>query len=322
VQGGFQRHEIKAMKILVMGSGGVGGYFGGRLAGAGNDVTFVARGAHLEAMQRDGLTIDSDFGKLTVKPAKAVGSPADAGGPVDIVMFATKLGDTEAAAASLAPVIGPETIVITFQNGVEGPDMIAKALPGAHVVPGVARIASHIPRAGVIEQRGPFARIEFGEPNGAANAKLEAFHAACKAAGIDAILSRDIRRGLWMKFAMLAPFSGLTTLTGSTAGPIRETPGTRALMEAAVKEVIAVGKAAGVKLSDDDFATVWKGIEANPTGMTSSMAHDRRMGKPLEVNYLSGAVVRIGQQHGVPTPTHKFITQALAIEAPGKGKGN
>ncbi|MGE0765688.1 MAG: 2-dehydropantoate 2-reductase [Hyphomicrobiaceae bacterium] len=310
------------MKILVMGSGGVGGYFGGRLAGAGSDVTFVARGAHLAAMQREGLMLDSDFGQLTVKPARAVGDPAEIGGKVDIVMFATKLGDTAAAAASLAPVVGPETIVITFQNGVEGPELIAKALPGAHVAPGVARIASHIPRPGVIEQRGPFARIEFGEADGAASPKLEAFHAACKAAGIDAILSGDIQRGLWMKFALLAPFSGLTTLTGSTAGPIRETPGTRALMEAAVKEVIAVGKAAGVNLTDDDFALVWKGVEGNPRGMTSSMAHDRKAGKPLEVNYLSGAVARLGKLHGVPTPTHTFITQALAIEAAGKGKGS
>jgi 2-dehydropantoate 2-reductase len=306
------------MKILVMGSGGVGGYFGGRLAGAGNDVTFVARGAHLEAMQRDGLTLDSQLGNLTVKPVRAVATPADAAGPVDIVMFATKLGDTESAAKSLAPVIGPETIIITFQNGVDGPEIIAATLPGTHVVPGVARIASHIPRPGVIEQRGPFARIEFGEPDGKANPKLEAFHAACKAAGIDAILSRDIRRAVWMKFAMLAPFSGLTTLTGSTAGPIRETPGTRALMEAAVNEVVAVGAAIGVKLNEGDVAGVWKAIEANPPAMTSSMAHDRRAGKPLELNYLSGGVVRLGKKHGVPTPTHTFITQALAIDVGGK----
>jgi len=319
---GVQRDEIKSMKILVMGSGGVGGYFGGRLAGAGNDVTFVARGAHLDALQQNGLTLDSDLGQLALKPAKAVGNPADVDGKVNIVMFATKLGDTEAAAQSLASVIGPETIIITFQNGVEGPAIIRKALPSAHVVPGVARIASHIPRPGVIEQRGPFARIEFGEPGGEVTPKLEAFHAACKAAGIDAILSRDIERGVWMKFAMLAPFSGMTTLTGSTAGPIRETSGTRALMEAAVREVLAVGEAVGVKVGEEDFATVWKGVEANPPGMTSSMAHDRRAGKPLEVNYLSGAVVRIGEQHGVATPTHKFIADALSIEAAGRPKGS
>ena len=138
------------MKILVMGSGGVGGYFGGRLAGSGNDVTFVARGAHLEAVQRDGLTLDSDLGRLTVKPAQAVGKPTDMGSKADIVMFATKLGDTKSAAESLAPVVGANTTVITFQNGVEGPDIIRAALPEAHGVPGVARIASHISKPGVI----------------------------------------------------------------------------------------------------------------------------------------------------------------------------
>lgn len=305
------------MKILVMGSGGVGGYFGGRLAAAGNAVTFVARGAHLEAMRRDGLVLDSQIGNATIKPAHAVASPGEAETP-DVILFATKLGDTENAAHSLAPLIGPATTIITFQNGVDGPDIIRRVLPGIHVVPGVARIASHISRPGTIEHRSPFARIEFGEPDGADNLRLEAFHTACKAAGIDAILTSNIQRSVWMKFAMLAPFSGLTALTGATAGPIRETPGTRALIEAAVREVIAVGTAAGVAFKPDDFAGLMKTIEGNPAGMTSSMAHDRRAGKPLEVNYLSGAVVRIGEQLGVPAPTHKFITQALAIDAAGR----
>jgi 2-dehydropantoate 2-reductase len=305
------------MRILVMGSGGVGGYFGGRLAAAGNDVTFVARGAHLEAMQRDGLVLDSQIGNATIKPAKAVSDPAGAG-KVDVVIFATKLGDTEKAAESLKPVVGPDTIIITFQNGVDGPEIIRRVLPAAHVVPGVARIASHISRPGVIEHRSPFARIEFGEADGKPSPRLEAFHAACKAAGIDAVLSANIMRDVWLKFALLAPFSGVTALTGATAGPIRDTPGTRALIEAAVREVIAVGRAAGMPLEDGDFENVMKTIGHNPAAMTSSMAHDRMAGKPLEVNSLSGAVVRIGEKHGVGAPTHKFITQALAIDAPGK----
>jgi 2-dehydropantoate 2-reductase len=304
------------MKILVMGSGGVGGYFGGRLAGAGHEVTFVARGAHLAAMQRDGLLLDSQLGNLTIQPARAVADPAEAGGP-DVVIFATKLGDTESAARSLSPVVGEGTTIITFQNGVDGPEIIAGTLPGTHVVPGVARIASHISRPGVIEHRSPFARIEFGEPDGSSSPKLEAFHAACKAAGIDAVLSRNIQRDIWLKFALLAPFSGLSSLTGGTAGPIRETPATRALMEAAIREVIAVGIAAGVPLTTEDFTRIWKAVEGQPPAMTSSMAHDRNAGKPLEVNFLSGAVVRIGEKHGVPAPTHKFITQALAIAAGG-----
>ncbi len=307
------------MKILVMGSGGVGGYFGGRLAAAGNDVTFVARGAHLDAIKANGLTLDSQIGNATIKPAKVTADPASAGVP-DIVIFATKMGDTEGAANQLKPIIRDGVTIITFQNGVEGPEILSRVLPGAHVVPGVARIASHISKPGVIEHRSPFARIEMGEAKGGSSPKLDAFHAVCKAAGIDAILSDNIQRNVWMKFAMLAPFSGMTALTGHTAGPIRTTPGTRALIETAVKEVIAVGKAIGVGFKDGDFESLMKTVEGNPAGMTSSMAHDRMAGKPLEVNYLSGAVVRIGEKHGVPAPTHKFITQALAIDVAGKAK--
>lgn len=305
------------MKILVMGSGGVGGYFGGRLAAAGNDVTFVARGSHLAAIQKEGLTLDSQLGNVTIKPAKATQDPATAGVP-EIVMFATKMTDAEGAAAQLQPIAGKETTVITFQNGVEAPDIVKRMLPGIHVVPGVARIASHISRPGVIEQRSPFARLEFGEEKGGASPKLEAFHKACKAAGIDAILSENINRNVWLKFGMLATFSGMTALTGHTAGPIRTTPGTRALIEDAVRETIAVGNAAGGYLKPDDFAGLMKTIDGNPPAMTSSMSHDRRAGKPLEVNYLSGAVVRIGEKLGVAAPTHKFITQALSVDAAGK----
>ncbi|MFV0295066.1 MAG: 2-dehydropantoate 2-reductase [Hyphomicrobiaceae bacterium] len=307
------------MKILIMGSGGVGGYFGGRLAAAGNDVTFIARGAHQAAMEKDGLLLDSQLGNATIKPVKATATPSAAQAP-DIVMFATKLGDTQAAAEQLKGVAGKDTIIITFQNGVDGPEIVKSVLPEAHVVPGVARIASHISRPGVIEHRSPFARIEFAEPDGSENPKLQAFHALCKDAGIDAIISRDITRAQWMKFAMLAPFSGLTALTGATAGPIRETPGTRTLIEDAVREVIAVGTAAGVPFRPGDFETIMKTVEGNPFAMTSSMAHDRMAGKPMEVNFLSGAVVRIGEKLGVPAPTHKFITQALAIDAGGHKK--
>jgi 2-dehydropantoate 2-reductase len=308
------------MKILVMGSGGVGGYFGGRLAGAGNEVTFIARGAHLAAIQREGLKLDSQIGALTVNPASAVAEPGQMTGKPEIVLFATKLGDTESAARSLAPVATPGTTIITFQNGIDGADMIAKALPGVHVVPGVARIASRIAQPGVIEQRGPFAEIEFGERNGKANPRLEAFLAACKAAGITAAISPDINRSLWEKLAFLAAFSGMTTLTGHTAGPLRENPATRSLIEDAVREAIAVGRAAGVALQPDEFERRMQGFDRLPPAMTSSMAHDRHGGKPLEVNYLSGAIVRLGEGHGVATPTHRFIVQALAIDAAGKGE--
>ena len=305
------------MRILVMGSGGVGGYFGGRLAAAGNDVTFVARGSHLAAMQKDGLFLDSQLGNAHVKPAKAVLDPAEAGKP-DIIMFATKMVDAESAAAQLKPVVGPGTIIIAFQNGVEGAEVVKRVLPEAHVVTGVARIASHIPRPGVIEQRSKFARIEFAEPGGAKNEQLEAFHALCKAAGIDAIMPADIKRAQWIKFAMLAPFSGITTLTGHAAKELRAAPGTYALIKSAVQEVIDVAKAEGVAIKPDDFDGVMKTIDQLPDAMVSSMAHDKRAGKPLEVNWLSGGVARIGARHGVPTPTHTFFVQALAVDEPGK----
>ena len=305
------------MRILIMGSGGVGGYFGGRLAAAGNDVTFVARGSHLAAMRENGLLLDSLLGEARIKPVKAVLDPAEAGTP-DIVIFATKMVDAEVAAAQLKSVVGPETIVIAFQNGVEGADVVKRVVPEAHVIPGVARIASHISRPGVIEHASKFARIEFSEPDGSKNENLEAFHALCKAAGIDAIMPADIRRAQWIKFAMLAPFSGVTALTGHAAKELRAAAGTYALLRSAVQEVIDVAKAEGIAIKPGDFEGVMKTIDDLPDGMVSSMAHDKRAGKPLEVNWLSGGVVRAGERHGVPTPTHAFITQALSVDAPGK----
>jgi 2-dehydropantoate 2-reductase len=305
------------MKIVVMGPGGVGGYFGARLAAAGNDVTFVARGAHLAAMQANGLDVRSGVGDLHLKQARAVADPAEAEA-ADVIIFAVKMGDTERAAASLKPVLKPGTPIFTFQNGVEATEMIAGVVGDGHVVPGVARIASHIASPGVIEHASPFARLEFAEADNRPSARVQAFHAACRAAGIDAEIMPEIVRALWLKFAMLAPMSGVTTLTQKSAGPLRANPDTRALIEAAVQEVIAVGQAAGGGLKPDDMAAMMKIVDNLPEKMISSMAHDRAAGKPLELNWLSGAVVRIGARHGVPTPTHRFIAQALALEAAGR----
>ena len=305
------------MKIVVMGPGGVGGYFGARLAAAGNDVTFVARGAHLAAMQANGLDVRSVIGNVHVKPARAVADPAEAPA-ADAVILAVKMGDTQSAAASLKPILKPGTPIFTFQNGVEAADMIAAVVGDGHVVPGVARIASHIASPGVIEHASPFARLEFAEVDNGPSPRVAAFHTACRAAGIDAEIAPEIVRALWMKFAMLAPMSGVTTLTQKPAGPLRANPDTRALIEAAVHEVIAVGQAAGGGLKPDDMAAMMNIVDNLPEKMISSMAHDRAAGKPLELNWLSGAVVRLGDKHGVPTPTHRFIAQALALEAAGR----
>jgi 2-dehydropantoate 2-reductase len=268
-------------------------------------------------MQNNGLEVRSVIGNVHVKPARAAADPVDAGAP-DAVVFAVKMGDTERAAASLKPILKPGTPIFTFQNGVEATEMIGAAAGEGHVVPGVARISSHIAAPGVVEHVSPFARLEYAEADNRPSARVEAFHAACRAAGIDAEIMPEIVRALWLKFAMLAPMSGVTTLTQKSAGPLRSNPDTRALIEAAVQEVIAVGAAAGGFLTPADMAAMLKIVDNLPEKMISSMAHDRASGKPLELNWLSGAVVRIGAKHGVPTPTHRFITQALALEAAGR----
>ena len=305
------------MKIVVMGSGGIGGYFGARLAAAGNDVTFVARGSHLAAIIEDGLRIESPLGNVHLPRTQAVSDAREAG-IADAVIFAVKMGDAETAAGSVRQALGPGTTIFAFQNGVEAGELIGRIAGADHVVPGVARIASRISRPGVIEHGSPFAQLEFAEADGSSSERCAAFHAACRGAGIDAVLSPNIQRALWLKFAMLAPMAGVTTLTGRTAGPLRANPDTRALIEAAIEEVVRVGEAAGAGLAASDIPSLIKTVDGLPEAMTSSMSHDRTAGKALELNWLSGAVVRLGQRFSVPTPTHRFIAQALALDAAGK----
>ncbi len=305
------------MKIAVMGSGGVGGYFGGRLAAAGNDVTFIARGAHLAAMLKDGLRLDSAIKPLQLQSIKAVAHPSDID-RADVIIFAVKLADTESAAENLKPLVAKGAHVFTFQNGVESAGKLAKILGAAHVVPGVARIASHISEPGVVKEMGKFAILEYGEADGSASARTKAFHAACLAAGIDGHLRDNIMRSMWMKFSMLAPFSGMTSLARGPIAPIRSTPESRELLHAAVREVVAVGIAMKTGLKPEDAETVIKQIDGLPNAMMSSMSHDLIAGKPIEVMGLSGAVVRLGREHGVPTPSHQFITQVLAPFANGR----
>jgi 2-dehydropantoate 2-reductase len=305
------------MKITVMGPGGVGGYFGARLAAAGNDVTFVARGAHLAAMRKSGLRLDSEIGMLHLDPVQVV---ADAGeiAAADAIIFAVKMGDTENAARSLQPLVAKGATVFTFQNGVESAERIGRILRAGNVVPGVARIGSHISEPGVVKQIGTFARLEFAESNGKPSARTATFHAACKQAGFEATLSPNIQREIWMKFAMLAPLAAMTALTRGPIGPVRANEQSRALLQAAVEETVAVGVALEIGLESADTAKVMHLIDTFPNTMMASMAHDLLAGKPIELDGLSGAVVRLGSRCGVPTPTHRFVTQALAPFVGGK----
>jgi 2-dehydropantoate 2-reductase len=305
------------MRIVVMGPGGVGGYFGARLAAAGNDVTFVARGAHLEAMRRNGLRLDSELGNLHLNPVKAVADAREIA-TADAVMFAVKMRDTESAAESLRGLAGGGASIFTFQNGVESGARIGRIVGPDKVVQGAARIATHVAEPGVIKQIGNFAVLEFGEMDGSASARVGAFHAACSTAGITAKVSDNISRTLWTKFAFLAPLSGMTALTRGPIGPVRATPKSRALLEAAVAEAVAVGVATKAGLAAEDAARTMQFIDGLPAQMTSSMCHDLLAGKPIEVDGLSGAVARLAQEHGLAAPTNAFIAAALAPFVDGK----
>jgi 2-dehydropantoate 2-reductase len=305
------------MKIVVMGPGGVGGYFGARLAAAGNDVTFVARGAHLEAMRRNGLRLDSQLGSLHLSPVKVVSGAGEIAS-ADAVLFAVKMRDTESAAESLRSLAAGGATVFTFQNGVESGSRIAGILGPGKVVEGAARISAHIAEPGVIKQVGDFAVLELGEADGSASPRVAAFHAACVAAGITAKVSDNIARTLWTKFAFLAPLSGMTALTRGSIGPVRANPKSRALLQAAVDEAVALGVALETGLVPEDAARTMKLVDSLPPEMTSSMCHDLLAGKPIEIEGLSGAVARLAQEHGVPAPANAFIAAALAPFTDGK----
>ena len=306
------------MRIAIMGSGGVGGYVGGRLAASGQDVTFIARGAHLAAIRGAGLRIESARGDLTVQPAQATDDPA-AIGPVDLVVFAVKLYDTEQAAAATRPLIGPATGVVTLQNGVDSVNVLSATLGREHVIGGSAHIAAVIAAPGVIRHTGTMARFLFGELDGARSERVAALSAALEAAGVDHQVSEDIERDIWGKMVFLATFAGLTALIRLPIGPIRADPDTRALYQAGLAEALAVARAKGVALPDDFVAQTLARTDQLPSEMKSSLLNDLESGRRLELPWLSGAIVRMGQELGVPTPVHAFITTALKLHADGRG---
>jgi 2-dehydropantoate 2-reductase len=305
------------MRIAVIGPGGVGGYFGARLAAAGNDVRFVARGAHLEAMRERGLRLESELGGLSLDQVK-VAADAREIDAADAVIFAVKMRDTESAAESLRHLAAGGATIFTFQNGVESGTRIGAIVGPDKVVQGAARISAHVAEPGVIKQIGNFAVLEFGETDGSASARVGAFHAACSAAGLTAKVSDNISRTLWTKFAFLAPMAGMTALTRGPIGPVRATPKSRALLKAAVEETVAVGVALKTGLVPADAVRTMQLVDSVPAHMTSSMCHDLLAGKPIEVEGLSGAVARLAQENGVAAPTHAFIAAALAPFVDGK----
>ncbi len=301
-----------------MGSGGVGGYFGARLARGGADVHFVARGAHLRAMREHGLRVEGPE-PIHVPRVSATDDPA-AIGPVDLVLLCVKLWDTDHALERIRPMVGPRTAVLSLQNGVLKDDAVRAAFGEARTMGGVCYVAATIEAPGTIRQTGAMQRLVFGEHDGSRSARAEAFLAACRAGGVNGELSTDVRREIWQKFVFLAGLSGCTTTIRLPIGPIRANERTRAFFLDVMREVVAVGRAHGVALPPDHAEVRLKLADELSPQMTASMHHDLERGNRLEVRWLAGAVVELGRAKGVPTPLNRAIADILELHADGRAR--
>jgi 2-dehydropantoate 2-reductase len=306
------------MKIAMMGSGGVGGFFGGRLAHAGYDVSFVARGAHLAALRERGLLIESQaHGDIRVPKVRATDDPAEIG-PVDVVIMSVKLWDTEAAIRQMRPMLKTGTAVLSLQNGVIKDDILRRELGEAPVMGGVCYVATTIARPGVILQTGTMQRVVIGEYDGRASERSRTLHEALGKSGANAELSTDVRRAIWEKYAFLVGISATTTAMRTTIGPIRKNPRSRAFLLEIFRETVAVGRAHGIALPADYADACLARADGLPEEMTASMAHDLQRGNRLEVEWLSGGVAQLGAAAGVPTPCNRAVWDILALYAQGK----
>ena len=304
------------MRIAIMGSGGVGAYVGSRLQAAGEDVVFIARGAHLAALQKDGLRIESPVHPLHLPIGNAVQVPS-AVGPVDLIVFAVKLGDTEMAARQLEPMIGPETCILTLQNGIDSVEMITPHVGTAKVRGGVIYVSAVIDRPGVIRSPGGLHMIVADAARG--DPTMARFFAACdRATALDAKPSDDIEATLWEKFIALTSLSGTTSLLRASMGQILAHPETRVFQRQLIDEAVAVGRAAGKVTRNDLADEIMAKLSAMPYAFRSSMSEDLERGKPLELRWLSGRVYALGQQYGVPTPGHSVVYRGLVLYEKGK----
>jgi 2-dehydropantoate 2-reductase len=305
------------MQILVFGAGGVGGYYGARLVEAGYDVTFVARGRHAAAMAEQGLRVRSARGDAQVAQPKIVEDPSMLDRAPEVALVCVKLMHTEDAARRLAPLAARETAVCSLQNGVDRDEILARHCGAEAMLDGTTQIGASIAEPGVIQHTGTMANLTYGVPDGRTDARIDALDAAlqdtaARTGGFEARRSADIRLDIWRKFTFLAPFAGLTARHRSPIGPLRERAATRRELAQLVQETVAVGRAAGIALPQDREDEVMTFVDGLPAEMKSSMLHDLEAGKPLELDWLTGAVLRLGLRHGVATPANQVIQDALA----------
>lgn len=298
------------MKIVVFGAGGVGGYFGGRLARAGEEVTFIARGATLEALRTRGLRVESIAGHFTVDPIAATDDPASAG-EADVILVAVKSWQVPEAAAAMQPMIGPDTMVVPLENGMDAPGQLAEAVGREHVLGGLCALVSYAVAPGHIRHAGAEPMVAFGELDNSRSARASRLLEAFTRAGVRAEIPPDIHRSMWTKFLFIVPMSGIGAVTRVPIGLWRSMPETRAMAETGVRELLALARARGITLDDDAFTRTMQRYDALDASATSSLQRDVMEGKPSELDAQVGAVVRMARESAIPVPLHEFIYHCL-----------
>jgi len=298
------------MKIAFIGIGALGGYFGGRLANAGNDVVFIARGATLEALRRHGLRVETPAGNIVLPHVSATGDPTSVG-HVDAIFVTTKAEQVPDAAMQIRSMVGPETVVVPFQNGVEAYDQLAAALGPGPVLGGMCHVIAMVAEPGVIRHMGLNPLITIGEWNNAHTPRLDRLVECLRAAGLEVRVPENIQVALWEKFEFIASFGGVGGVTRAPIGVMRSLPETRSLLESALREIVGLARACGVPVPEESVASTLKFMDSLPLEGTASMQRDLVAGRPSELEAQSGAVVRLGRARKFPTPVHEFIYNAL-----------
>jgi 2-dehydropantoate 2-reductase len=299
------------MRIAIYGAGGVGGYFGGRLAQAGEEVVFIARGKHLQALRSHGLRVDSIKGDFVVQPAHATDDPTQVG-IVDVILVGVKAWQVPEAAEAMRPMVGPKTVVVPLQNGVEAPSQLAAVLGREHVLGGLCGLMTFIVEPGHIRHAGTDPFVKFGELDNRPSERVEKLRQAfAGASGLTAEIPPDIQVALWQKFLFITAWSGMGTVTRAPVGVFRGQPATRQMLEQAVHEEFDVAQAHNIALPEETVSKTVGGFDSLPPYATASMQRDIMAGRPSELDSLNGAVVHLGQAVGVETPLNAFIYYSL-----------
>jgi 2-dehydropantoate 2-reductase len=298
------------MRIAIFGTGAVGGYFGAQLARAGEEVSFVARGAHLQAIRTQGLRVETPKGEILIQPARATDDPAEIG-TVDAVLVGVKAWQVPETAQAMRPMIAPHTVVVPLQNGVEAAAQLAAELGAEHVLGGTCGTLSQVTGPGRIRSMGEMHFVKFGELDNRPSDRAERLRQAFERAGVKAEIPADILQAVWGKFVLVVSFGGVGAVARAPLGVLRTVPETRRMLERALHEAVAVARACGVALSETVIANTLGLLDAMPAAATTSLQRDIADGKPSELEAWNGAAVRLGREKGVATPLHEFIYASL-----------